>query len=173
MYAPVVDHAAAGDLEFTPALDHTALTVYARLDRERCAYHAGLVRFFHDPVIGVPAPVLVNGEQLARPLRRRVHEIEFGDAQRDRFFADYVVAGFKRAADVFAVKVVRRGDENDVKQVRREKFIRRFECNKPFFRRVFKALFAYIVSRNDFKVGEIRFYRLMMPPRHTAVTDYT
>ncbi len=117
MDAPVIEHAAAIGRVRPPAEDDAALAQDARFNRDRSAERAVRDDLTQHQVVGVPAPVLVDRENLSAFPGGGQDRVELVRVERDRLFADHVLAGPQCFNRVVAMELVGRGDDDQV-QVR-------------------------------------------------------
>ena len=170
MHTPVQDHAAALPGGVAPVARHAPGTVHAGLDVERPSQRVFPEQLFHDQKVLVPAPILVDGEDLARIAGRVDHPLKLAARQRDRLFAHHMLARVHRSNGNVHVQVVgqREGHKLDGRVV--QKLIQRSVCLQPMRIRRRRTFGLDVVDARDFKFRQ-RTQLAHMPFAHSAITD--
>ena len=140
VHAPVQNHSAALEPAVAPVARHAARAVHARFDVEHASEPVFVVNALHHEEILVPAAVLMHGEDAAVLARRVDHRLQLVRRQRDGLLRDHVLARPHRLNGDGLMKIVGRGDGDQLNLPVRQQFFERVIGAQPLFLRLPAAL---------------------------------
>ena len=170
VHAPVVQHPAAVFFFLAPAARDAARALHARLDAEHVAQVARIHEMLDQQEVAVEPAVLMDGEELARFVRRGDHFLKIGGAERDGLFGYDVLAVAQRVDRDLLVHVVGRGDHDHVDpRVAQQLFARRVGADALVPRSLLR--FGVDVERADQFDAVDLLHLAGMEAAHAAVAD--